>query len=137
MNLYGTDFDKLSAYYQEQLTSSSGDLTRSISDFIAGPASGLISEVLGFLTIFLGVLLLLTLLTTLLDLLFRLPVLKGVNRILGLLLGVVCSIVFLWFMSHALLKLIPALAVLFPDVIGENDAGNSFIIKLVTQYFPL
>lgn len=137
LNLYGTDFGKLSEYYQEQVSSSAGDITRSVSDFIAGPAAGLVSNVLAFLTIFLGVLLLLTLLTTLLDLLFRLPVLKTVNRMLGLVLGAVCGLVFLWVMSHLLQQLIPALAVLFPDYIGEGDANNSFIIKLVTQYLSL
>ena len=76
-----------------QNTFLSEDIVSDVSLSIATPISEFISKIIAYILIFIVALIALSVLAFLLDKICKLPVLKTMNRFLGLLLGFVCAVI--------------------------------------------
>lgn len=119
------------------LTSVTEETVRNCSAAIAEPTSSVLSSVLSFIVIFLGVFLALSLITALLDLIFRLPVLNGANKTLGLLLGAVEAFFLVSVMSILLADLVTSLGSIEPDLFGADVIDHTILCKFFATHSPL
>ena len=93
--------------------------TDKISETIASPVAGVISNVFGYILVFVVSLLLLMLIPPFLDLITKLPIVNGVNTFFSIVLGLIASFFLL------------ALITLLLGVIIKLFAGNSSFAKIV------
>ena len=68
---------------------------------------------------------------------FKLPVLKTANQLLGLIIGIVCSVSVAWVFSHASVLLFDTMGAIYPDTFDRALIDNSFIISFFYQFNPL
>ena len=74
---------------------------QSFSSSVSEPLSRVISNMIGYVLVFLAAVLVLVIVGKLLSLIFKLPVLKTVNSVLGLLLGIAASFLLLAAITYA------------------------------------
>ncbi len=127
---FGADYDQIKQTAVEKSSEGAHTLVEGITEKIAAPVSYAISYALCFILIFIVSMLLLWLIRHLLDLAAKLPVIKTANKILGLILGGLMGILFVWVLS-ALLKLgLPYLTIMAPKVFPEDLFERSIILNL-------
>jgi uncharacterized membrane protein required for colicin V production len=97
----GIDVDTINALYRN----SDGSISEAVSEYIAEPCVTALSTALAFILIFIGTLILLKIASALLGLVTKLPIIKGTNRLLGALLGIILG-VFWAFVATALIRLV-------------------------------
>lgn len=119
------------------LTSCDADLVRAFAEKIATPTANIIASVAAFIALFFGVWLVLAILTGLLDLIFKLPGLKTANAVLGILFGVVESVLFASIAASALSVLVTALGSIDPNLFGESAVEQTLICKFIVEHNPL
>lgn len=86
-------------------SSQDGAMTDAVSEYIADPCVTAISSVLAFILLFIGTLLVLLIVGAILNLIVKLPLLKGTNKLLGGVVGVVMG-VFWAFVVTALIRIV-------------------------------
>lgn len=90
--LIKTDFyDDVIGKYQDTLLNE--DLIGEVSLSISTPVSEFISKIIAYILIFVAAIVVLSVLAFILDKMCKLPALKKMNSILGLLLGIVCAFI--------------------------------------------
>lgn len=115
---------------------SSGELTEKKDDIvnrIADPISEKISYTLAFMTLFLGATVALKIITRILDSIFKLPLLKGINKSVGLLFGALIGLVWTYIAAVTLVAVFPLLTSAYPDVFSF-DLSDSIIIGLINAF---
>ncbi len=127
---FSCNLDELSEYYSETLKSlSPGDAIKELSQKIVAATTSSIGNILAAIIIFIAVMLICKLVTYILDLIFCLPVLKQLNRFLGLLFGIVSALVTTWLIANAAVGLINAFSAIRSDIFNESVISNSFILN--------
>ena len=127
---FGADYDQLKQSVIERADQSTEAIVTGLTEKIANPVSYAISYALCFIVIFIAALLVLWLIRHLLNLAAKLPVLKTANKILGLVLGGLLGVLFVWVIS-ALLKLgLPYLTIMAPKIFPEDLFERSIILNL-------
>ena len=109
---------------------------QSFSSSVSVPLSSVISNMIGYVLVFLAAVLLLSICGKLLDFLFKLPVLKTVNSILGLLLGIGAAFLLLSAITYGISVLIGFFGdILSLQTLSENSYMFGFFDKI--QFFNL
>ncbi len=127
---FSCNLDELSEYYSKTLQSlSPGDVIKELSRKIVSATASSIGNILAAIAIFIAAMLICKLATYVLDLLFCLPVLKQLNRFLGLLFGIVSAVVTTWLIANAAVGLVNAFGAIRSDIFNESVISNSFILK--------
>ena len=132
---YNVDGNKLSKMC-EGMTCGTEEHVRKVADFIAEPISQRISYCIAFITLFITVFVLLIVLTIIVDKIFRLPVLKTVNRIFGLLLGIAQALAVAFVFCTAVVSLLFWLGSIDSEMFGLAAIEKSFILRLFIKIFP-
>ena len=120
----------------EGITEGTGAAVDKVCDFIAAPIADSISNAIAFIGIFIGVFVVLTLLTKLVDMVFRLPVLYDVNKVFGVIFGLIEATVLMVFISNAGAALLIALGSVDSSLFGLHVVENTVIMKNVMRIFP-
>ncbi len=68
--------------------------------------------------------------------LFKLPVLKQVNSLLSLLIGIVGAVLFAWLFSQCTIRLFDGLCVLYPETFNSDQGASSFLINFFYNLNP-
>ncbi len=67
---------------------------------------------------------------------FKLPILNGANKALGLILGIFAALVLAWIFSHCASTFINGISVLYPDIIDVDILDKTILIKLFSDINP-
>ena len=124
LSLCGTDVTAIAAGFSDTV---SAENVESLAESVAAPISALIANGVAYIAIFLAALVLLSLLVLVLDGIFKLPLLRSVNRFLGLVFGVVSGFVYVCLLSHAVTLIVNVLLTLNVDVPHEDMIGNTWL----------
>lgn len=120
------------AFYSENANATSTQLSR----FMAEPIADTLSKVIAFIGLFLIIYIVLKLVTKLLDGIVKLPLLNGVNKLLGIILGTLLGLFIAWLLAIAFDALIPQLSSLFPKVFKENTVDTTIIMRFLYNFNP-
>ena len=107
--------------------------------FILNAADGIASilgTVLGFILLFFISLILLAVIFFIVDKIFLLPVLKKVNRILGLICGIFSSFLTAWIISMIAVFLIGLLGT-FSASLASFDPANTYLLRFFYHFNPI
>lgn len=110
--------------------------TDAICTEISVSIAAVIANILAFAALFFGSLILLRLVSLLLDKVAKLPILKGVNKFLGLLLGIAEALVLGVVLSGVTAALLHAYGALHEDFLFTDIAGNTYIAAFLLRFFP-
>lgn len=125
----GVDMDSLLSGYSGE-TAASGEKLYELSEKIALPIAGFIAAVLGFIIVFIVAYLLLMLAALIIEAIAELPIIRGFNRLLGLLLGVACAIIFVFLFVFAV-----NFTFLLVDAGGERGLLESIDKTVLFKFF--
>ena len=129
---YSVDSEKLGEMCGG-VTEGTEETFEKLSEYIAAPIADTLSSAAAFIGIFIGALIVLNLVVFLIDLIFKLPVLNGTNKTLGLLFGVGEALVLAVLISSVSAAVITALGSVDPEVFGASVVERSFIMKALSS----
>ena len=112
------------------------NVVQSFSDAIAAPVSSILSAILAFAMIFVATILLSIVLGFLLDKVFHLPILRGINRIGGVVIGIFSGLCWVWALSHTLVFLAGVLSGV-PYIAENFSLESSFLLRFFYEINPL
>lgn len=129
---FGSDSDSIKA-----LTDGSEivsyEIIESMATKVAGPVASTVSTVAAFFILFIASTLVLKIATAIIAGVFKLPVLKSMDKALGILSGVVGAVVLGWAISLAFEVALSALVTVAPDLVSENTFNNTIIVKFFAE----
>ncbi|NLK39524.1 MAG: CvpA family protein [Clostridiales bacterium] len=129
---YGGDLEQLKASYGS-FTEATAAKIDELAVTVADPVARTISNVLGYASIFFGALIILWIVSAVVDLIFKLPVLRTANKLLGVLFGIVCALLYAWLFSIIAVFGINALSAIEPDIFGSAILDNSVLLKFFNE----
>lgn len=133
---YGADNEKLQAAYGS-VTDATTAKIEELSASIAQPVASTISDALAFASIFFGALIILWVVTIIINMVFKLPVLRTANKVLGIVFGVVCALLYSWIFAIVAVWAINALGAVEPEMFGPSVVDNSVLLKFFNANNPL
>lgn len=104
---------------------------------IAEPLSKAVSEIVSFIIIFVVAFVLLKLFTVVVGIFFKLPVLRTLDRSLGIIFGAVGALFFVWIFAMSADSLIAALSNVAPSSFGAEMIDNSLLVKFFANVNPI
>lgn len=136
LNRYGADTEKLAERYGH-MTDAAEENVVDLAQTIAFPVVKTISDVLSFIAIFILAFVVLTIAIKLVSLVLKLPVLSGIDKFLGFVLGLVSGAILLWVYCNVVSIGINAFNAIKPGMLGNDVVENTFIIKNLNDFFGL
>ncbi len=133
LNRYGVTLEQI-ADRLRGLVGVSETEVNTVAEEIASPTSTILSTVIAFLLLFVAAFLVLGVVTWILDSIFKLPVLSGINKLLGILFGLFESVFVMCIISVGLSVLVSALGAISPDLFGADVIENSIICKFFAEH---
>lgn len=133
LNGFGIELQELQTKFADAIQAGSETLLEDVTAYIAEPIVHMISVAVAFLILFVVCNLALHLACFFLDTVCHLPMLKQMNELLGLLLGVLTGLLMAWGISTVLAELMPALSRLYPNVVSESVIENTFFVRLFAE----
>lgn len=112
----------------------SDDAVDSVSGEIAKTISRPLCNSAAFFIIFIISSLLVRIVASLLDGVFRLPVLKQANKLLGLVFGLLCALIFMMVVSRVFVCMLPWLSGLTDGKIGQDVLNGSHLLSFFSKY---
>lgn len=109
------------------------DIIERLAVSVAKPVANTVSTVLAFLLIFIGAVIVLKIVTAIVAAVFKLPVLKSMDKGLGLVSGIICAVFLGWVLSLAIEVALSALVTVAPGVVTENTFNNTIIVKFFAE----
>ncbi len=109
------------------------DIIERLAVSVAKPVANTVSTVLAFLLIFIGAVIVLKIVTAVVGAVFKLPVLKSMDKGLGLVSGIICAAFLGWVLSLAIEVALSALVTVAPGVVTENTFNNTIIVKFFAE----
>lgn len=100
---------------------------------VATPVAETVSVAIAFILLFIGTAIVLKIFTAIIGLFFKLPVLKTMDKGLGLVSGLITAAFFGWVLSLAIEAALPPLATVVPDIVSANTYNNSIIVKFFAE----
>lgn len=130
---YGADRDKVESLI-DGIGVGGEDAVRRVSDAVAAPVAQTVSDIIAFIAVFAVTLIALKIITHFIGLLFKLPVLHGLDKTLGLVFGCLCALFFVWVFAMVAAAAVTALSSAYPATFSENILENSFLLKFFAKY---
>ncbi len=122
---FGADTASLSEKFAGKATASSIELNELASD-IAKPVAQIVSQSLGYVIVFLSAFLVISIIGLVVKLIAELPVIRGVNHLLGGLFGVICGFIYLWVICTAI-------AAFVESGLAQSESRN--LVQLAQQSY--
>ncbi len=128
---FDVEFDDIAGFYSSNVSPSTneGDAIDVIAEQIAYPTSNAISHILAAIIVFIAAMVLIKLITFVLDRICRLPVLRKLNKLLGLLFGIASALVISLVIANAAVGLIEAFDSINSTVFNTETIERSIILK--------
>ena len=103
-------------------------------DLRAEPIASTVSDVVAFVALFIGAVLVLKLITWLLGFVFRLPVLRTMDRLMGLVFGVLSALLFVWVFAMLSDSALTALSAIAPGSFSPDILNDSHLLTFFAKY---
>ncbi|MBR6558706.1 MAG: CvpA family protein [Clostridia bacterium] len=132
LDSFGADRAALAADYGGN-ASATDSVISSMADTISSPIVILVSNVVAFVGLFIIAILLLKLLTAVIDLFSRLPVIRGANRVLGFIFGLIMALVTSVILAKLFTPIMDLLSALNPTVFDSSVIEKTVIAKHVAS----
>ncbi len=136
LNQYGADSQAIT-----ELINSANDgshaAVEQVSYAVADPIAGTIASIIVFIGLFLAAILVLRLITWAIGAIFTLPVLRGVDKTLGLAFGVVSALLFVWIFAMVAAAALDAIASVAPGTVDREILDDSILLKFFAKYNPV
>lgn len=110
--------------------------TESLCATLADGFAGLLAKILAFAALFFGMLVLLSLVCLILNTLCKLPILKGTNRLLGLVFGVCEALLVGVVITAVVSALLGAYGGLHADFVVADAIEHTYLAKLLARLIP-
>lgn len=134
LNLVGYDIEKIAS---DAITAGSDSITR-FCDSSASLIANTLATIISFTALLIGSFILLRILALLLDSIFRhIPGIKQLNSTLGLLFGLICTLINVWLFSSCAVYLLEAIRLSSPDFLSGFDREATVILKVLTAFNPI
>ncbi len=104
---------------------------------VSDPIAGTIANIIVFIGLFLTAILVLRLITWAIGAIFTLPVLRGVDKTLGLVFGVVSALLFVWIFAMVVAAALDAIASVAPGTVDPGILDDSILLKFFARYNPV
>ena len=130
---YGADRDKV----QEVIDSvgvGGEDAVRRVSDIVAAPLATTVANIIAFAAVFIAAFAVLRLLTFIIGLIFKMPVLRGLDRTLGLVFGCIEALFFVWIFAMIAAVTVTALSCAYPATFSADILEKSILLKFFAKY---
>ncbi len=133
LDRFEVEFDVIEGYYNDNVASSvnEGEAINAISEKIAHPTSAAISKVLATIIVFIAALVLLRIFTFILDRICQLPVLRRLNKFLGLLFGIASAVITVLVIANIAVGLIEAFDSINNTVFNKDIIDRSIVLKFL------
>ena len=128
----GAESDKVESFIGE--ASGGYEAVEQVAYFVAEPVSRAVSELCAFIAIFVLSMVALRVLTALLGLIFKLPVLKELDKTLGLVFGIASALFFCFVFSMLAQSVVDILGKLYPGTFGGEIMESSLLVRLLAKY---
>lgn len=136
LNQYGADSQAVT-----DLINSANDgsyaAVEEVAYAVSDPIAGTIANIIVFIGLFLAAILVLRLITWAIGVVFTLPVLRGVDKTLGLVFGVVSALLFVWIFAMVAAAALDAIASVAPGTIDPGILDDSILLKFFARYNPV
>ena len=106
-----------------------------LAQTITYPVVKSVSNILAYAALFVGSLIILSIVIKIIGLVMKLPVLKGIDRTLGLVFGVISGALLVWVYCNLVAFTINSISIVKPGLIGTNVFENTYIIKFVCEKY--
>ncbi len=130
---FGVEFDDARDYYEKE-AEKSDDPEKKIAGFIAKPLADTVSKAAAFALLFIAISAVLGIILIIVDLLANIPILKEINKSLGLIFGLIKGALYSWGLSLIFCSLLPNLSVLCDGKIPASVIDNTIIVKLLGSF---
>ena len=130
---FGVDFDDARNYYENE-AEKSDDAEQKVADFIARPLADTVSKAAAFALLFIAISAVLSLALIIVDLIANIPILKQINKSLGLIFGLIKGLLYSWGLSLIFCSLLPHLSVIFDGKIPASVIDNTVIVRLLGSF---
>ena len=131
-NQCGADMTAVEA--EIALGGSGMDAVERVAYTVAHPISLAVSQITAFIVIFVVSLVLLRVAVWILGLLFKLPVLRELDKTLGLVFGIVTALLSVTVFAHLTESLVSILSTLYPGTFSYDVIESSLILELIAKY---
>ncbi len=108
-----------------------------LAQVLAAPIAESIGMTIAFIGLFVLIFIVLKLVAKLICGVAQLPILRGVNKMLGSVLGFGQGIVWAWLLSFVIVYALPALSSLYPTLLGGFDVEKTLLLKHLYNFNPL
>ena len=123
--------------FDNAMSNPGSDVTETARAVINNFLAELITEAIAFLALFFGALIVLKLILFLIDKFCETPVLKGTNKTLGVIFGILCGFFITWILSNLFVNtLLPIFVERWPAVFSY-ELGEHFMVKFFMKFSPV
>ena len=136
LDQYGANSDAIKDLIQSTNDGSHAAVEQ-VAYAVADPIAGTLASIVVFIGLFLASLLVLRLVTWAIGIIFTLPVLRGVDKILGLVFGIVSALLFVWIFAMVAAAALDAIASVAPGTIDPDILEDSVLLKFFARYNPV
>lgn len=113
------------------------DVIEAVAYEVAEPISAAFAHALAFVIVFVVSFILIRLAVWVVGFIFKLPVLEGVDKGLGLVFGGICALLFVWTFSLIASTLSAALSGIAPGTFSTDIIESSLLVELFAKYNPI
>ena len=110
------------------------DAVERVAYTVAHPVSLALSDIMAFIVIFAVSLIVLKIIVWVVGLLFRLPVLRELDRTLGLVFGIVTALLSVTVFAVLTESVVDILSTLYPGSFSYNIIESSLVLELLAKY---
>lgn len=110
------------------------DAVERVAYTVAHPVSLALSDIMAFIVIFAASLIVLKIIVWVVGLLFRLPVLRELDRTLGLVFGIVTALLSVTVFAVLTESVVDILSTLYPGSFSYNIIESSLVLELLAKY---
>lgn len=130
---YGADREALSSL-TEQIGVGTRDAVDKVARAVAEPIALTLSDVIAFIIIFVVSLIAFGIIVKIIGSLFKLPVLKGIDKTLGLVFGIISALVFVWIFAMLSSAVLEVLSSAYPSTFSTDIIEDSYLLRFFAKY---
>lgn len=131
---YGADADKLSERFGKMSSAAEENIT-DLVETITAPVVKSVSNILAYAALFVGSLIILSIVIWIVGIIMKLPVLRSIDKTLGLIFGAVSALLLVWVYCNIVAFMINSISIVKPGLIGNNVLENTYIIKYICENY--
>ena len=121
----------------ETTSATTREAVENVAYAVAEPISEALSNIVAFICVFVAALIVIRIVTWLVSLVFKLPILRELDKGLGLVFGVVSAVFFVWMFALCADSLVNVLSTVAPGSFSTEIIEKSFFVELFAKYNPL